>query len=95
MNDVGQVEKTVLNCVEDINETADIIGKRAYEIQDRLLILNDIILGGKNLIEEKKVARPDLTGYIPLHLQKLGDILGQLVKVGELLKPLEEQFLKQ
>ena len=95
MTDVGQVEKTVLNCVEDINETTNVISKNVNGIQDRLLILNDIILGGKNLIEVKKEDRPILTGYIPLHLQKLGDILGQLVKVGELLKPLEEQFLKK
>jgi len=94
MTYTGVVDKT-MSYVENMDDTIGVIGKRAYEIQDRLLILNDIILGGKNLIEEKKVASPDLTGYIPLHLQKLGDILGQLVEVGELLKPLEEQFLKK
>ena len=95
MTDIGQVEKTVLNCVEDINETTNVISKNVNEIQDRLLILNEIILGGKNLIEVKKENRPILTGYIPLHLQNLGDILGQLVEVSKLLKPLEEQFLKK
>lgn len=95
MTDVGQVEKTVLNYVEDINDTTNVISRNVNEIQDRLLVLNNVILGGKNLIEGKKEDRPDLTGYIPLHLQKLGDILGQLVEVSKLLKPLEEQFLKK
>ena len=95
MTDVGMVETTVLNCVEDIDDTTNVISRNVNEIQDRLLILNDIILGEKNLIEVKKEIRPDLSGYMPLHLQKLGDILKQLLEVSALLEPLEEQFLKK
>ena len=83
------------NIVEDIDCTVDAIGKQVDETHDRLLSLNSAILGKGNLLDSEKEDRPDLSGYIQLHLQKLGDISRRLVEVSKLLKPLEEQFLKK
>ena len=93
MNDIGIAEKPI-NIVEDIDNTIDTIGKQAKETYERLLDLNTIVLGTNPLLDNIKEDRPELKGYIQLHLQKLRDISGQLVDVSKLLKPLEEQFLK-
>ena len=82
------------NIVEDIDCTVDAMGKQVEETYGRLLSLNNAILGDNRLSDSVKEDRPDLSGYIQLHLQKLGDISRQLVEVSKLLKPLEEQFLK-
>ena len=93
---VGKVEPKARNIVEDIDCTTDAIGKQVEETYGRLLSLNNTILGGGNRLDDSiKEDRPDLSGYIQLHLQKLGDISRQLVEVSKLLKPLEEQFLKK
>ena len=94
MTDVKVAEKP-RNIVEDIDCTVETIGKQVCETHDRLLSLNNAILGGNTLSDSEREERPDLKGYIQLHLQKLGDISRQLIEVSKLLKPLEEQFLKK
>ena len=85
--------KKARNIVEDIDNTADAISKQVCETHDRLLSLNKAILGDNRLSDGIKEDSPDLSGYIQLHLQKLGDISRQLVEVSKLLKPLEKHFL--
>ena len=94
MPEIGIAGKT-RNIIEDIDCTVDTIGKQIDETYGRLLSLNNAILGGNTLSNLEKEDRPDLSGYIQLHLQKLGDISRQLVAIHKLLKPLEEQFLKK
>ncbi len=97
LNIMTEVEcaKKARNIVEDIDNTVDAISKQVCETHDRLLSLNTAILGTNPVLDstKEKEDSPDLSGYIQLHLQKLGDISRQLVEVSKLLKPLEEQFL--
>jgi len=90
---VGTVEKTK-NIVGAIDCEVASINQQVSETYNRLLSLNNAILGGNRLDDSIKEDRPDLSGYLQLHLQKLGDISRQLVEVSKLLKTLEEQFLK-
>jgi len=89
------IEPKPRNIVEDIDCTVDAICKQVDETYGRLLSLNNAILGENTLSNSEKEDRPKLSGYIQLHLQKLGDISRRLVEVSKLLKPLEEQFLKK